>query len=104
MLESLGIDHRGIAEILGGVGFAALAFARHMPPPRADQVWLGAIFDTIQDLTKNNDRIGLRRNELLQILQQLPVSSGPQSQSYATLPYGITPPVIVTNAQEGKTK
>lgn len=80
--EALGIDKRGIAEMLAGAGVLALAFARHMPPPYEDQNWYGAVFDTVQDRFNNNDRIGLRR-------PRVPV---------------VTPPVMVPNAQEGNRK
>ena len=45
----------------GGAVVVALAAARHMPEPRAGSVFYAWVFDTIQDLAKNNDRIGKRR-------------------------------------------
>jgi len=54
-------DRRFIEEAAAGAGLALLTFARHIVPPREDQPILGSIFDTIQDLCKNNDRIGQRR-------------------------------------------
>lgn len=56
-----GIDHRGLAEAAGGIAVGFLAFARHIPPPFDNEPWKGAFFDTVQDLAKNNDRIGNRR-------------------------------------------
>lgn len=59
------IDHRMIAEALAGAVTTGvpigLAIARHMPAPLADSIYYAWIFDTVQDLAKNNDRIGLRR-------------------------------------------
>ena len=56
-------DRRFCEEAAAGVGLFSLTFARHCPPPPVDRPWLCAIFDTIQDLCKNNDRIGQRRVE-----------------------------------------
>ena len=55
------IDNRAIAEISAGAIPFGLAAARHMPAPVEGSVIYGWIFDTIQDLAKNNDRIGMRR-------------------------------------------
>lgn len=56
------VDHRGMAEFAGGAALVGLAAARHMPIPYEDQTILAWAFDTVQDVTKNNDRIGLRRS------------------------------------------
>lgn len=62
-LTSLGIDQRGIIELAGGASLFGLAAARHMPLPYEDKPLVVCwFFDTVQDLTKNNDRIGQRRS------------------------------------------
>jgi hypothetical protein len=49
------------AEISAAAVPLSLALARHMPAPIAGSVFYRWIFDTIQDLAKNNDRIGETR-------------------------------------------
>lgn len=55
------IDPRMIAECAGGATVVGLAAARHMPAPTQGSVFYRWIFDTVQDLAKNNDRIGEMR-------------------------------------------
>ena len=50
----------GVTFGLGG-GAGLITFLHHMPPPYADQQWWGAVYDSLQDLSKNMDRIGARR-------------------------------------------
>ena len=51
-------DPRTLAEIGGAATVALLAFTRHMPAPKPDSVIYRWVFDSVQDLAKNNDRIG----------------------------------------------
>lgn len=44
----------------GGVGI--VKFLSHAPAPMASNAWSGSIFDTLQDLVSNKERIGERRN------------------------------------------
>jgi hypothetical protein len=44
--------------VVGGGGVLFLAVARHMPAPLPESVYYRWFFDTVQDLAKNNDRIG----------------------------------------------
>lgn len=55
------IDPRMLAEAAGMTAVVGLAAARHMPAPKAGSVFYAWVFDTVQDLAKNNDRIGERR-------------------------------------------
>ncbi len=48
----------GIGLTGGGVGFVKLM--KHWPAPKKRNPKLGAIFDTIQDILSNNERIGQR--------------------------------------------
>lgn len=73
-LTSLGIDQRGIVELAGGASLFGLAAARHMPLPYEDKPMVCWFFDTVQDLTKNNDRIGQRRSRTA-----IPNGKGPQT-------------------------
>jgi hypothetical protein len=50
----------GIGLTGGGVGLIKLA--KHWPAPLKKNLKLGAIFDTIQDVISNNERIGQRRD------------------------------------------
>lgn len=54
---------------LGG-GAGIITFLHHMPPPFADQVWYGAIYDTLQDRIKNMDRVGARRERPQRVSQE----------------------------------
>tara|TARA_R110000868_G_scaffold64453_8_gene193507 strand:- start:1720 stop:1983 length:264 start_codon:yes stop_codon:yes gene_type:complete len=45
---------------LTGSGIGVLIIIRHLPTPPASPVWKGFVFDCLQDLAKNNDRIGER--------------------------------------------
>lgn len=54
------LDAGHITALSGAIGVAFLTFARHMPPPVKGARWLGALFDSVQDWCKNNDRIGER--------------------------------------------
>jgi hypothetical protein len=55
------LDRGFCEEAAAALGVLILALARHAPAPSAERPWVCAIFDTIQDLCKNNDRIGERR-------------------------------------------
>ncbi|MDE2099626.1 MAG: hypothetical protein KGL39_20405 [Patescibacteria group bacterium] len=55
------VDSRTLTEAAGTAAVIGLAAARHMPAPKTGSVMYGWIFDTVQDLAKNNDRIGQRR-------------------------------------------
>lgn len=62
--EFLGSHLNAIGTGLGlGSGVGVIKFLRHMPAPRAANLWQGSVFDTFQDLVSNNGRIGERRNE-----------------------------------------
>jgi hypothetical protein len=52
------IDSRTVAEISGTATVVGLALSRHMPAPKEGSVLYRWLFDTTQDLAKNNDRIG----------------------------------------------
>lgn len=56
-----------IKTILAGVGFTGggvgmLKYLKHVPAPKKDSLWLGSVFDTVQDVVSNNERIGQRRD------------------------------------------
>ena len=56
-----------IRTILAGVGFTGggvglIKLAKHWPAPLKKSLRWGAIFDTIQDVMSNNERIGERRD------------------------------------------
>ena len=47
---------------VGGFAFPFfLSLVKHAPAPKAASLWLGAIFDAVQDTAKNPERIGQRR-------------------------------------------
>lgn len=50
----------GIGLTGGGVGF--IKYMKHVPAPLKKSIWWGSVFDTIQDLISNNERIGQRRD------------------------------------------
>jgi len=55
------LDNARLLLISGGATALYLAVARHMPAPKKDSVYYAWLFDVAQDLAKNNDRIGERR-------------------------------------------
>ena len=55
------MDGRLAAEVSAAAVPLSLALARHMPAPSEGSLYYRWIFDTIQDLAKNNDRIGETR-------------------------------------------
>ena len=57
----LHLDSGHVALIVTNLTAIGLAFARHMPAPSPNSILYAWIYDSIQDLMKNNDRIGLRR-------------------------------------------
>ena len=54
----------GVATALGigSGGIGLLTYLKHMPAPLKKSIWIGSLFDSIQDLAKNNERIGQRRD------------------------------------------
>lgn len=56
--EHLRVFFAGIGLTGGGVGFIKLM--KHWPAPKKRNAKLGAIFDTLQDVISNNERIGQR--------------------------------------------
>ncbi len=62
---------------VGGGGVGVVKFLKHMPPPLLDNIWLGGIFDTAQDLVSNT-RVGERRlpdGTIVQLPQPLPIQA-----------------------------
>lgn len=45
---------------LGGGGVGLIKLIKHLPPPPIQAKWRGCIFDTLQDVASNNERIGQR--------------------------------------------
>jgi hypothetical protein len=73
-LFGMQMDPAHMAAILGVAGILSLAIARHMPCPLRSQrcsrwplyAW---VYDTIQDLAKNNDRIGKDREDPVSVTE-----------------------------------
>jgi hypothetical protein len=59
--------------IQGGLLVLMLTIARHLLAPKKDSQYYRVIFDVIQDLAKNNDRIGEVRNDPATIAVRPPV-------------------------------
>lgn len=58
-------DH--LRTVLAGVGFTGggvglLKYLKHVPAPKKESLWMGSVFDTVQDVVSNNERIGQRRD------------------------------------------
>jgi len=62
-----GTEIAGVMSSIGGVGAVCMAVVRHMPAPSAARNWRASmyrwLFDSLQDIFKNNDRIGERETE-----------------------------------------
>jgi hypothetical protein len=43
-----------------GSGIGLIKLVRYMPAPRVNHKWLGAVYDTLQDLVSNMARVGER--------------------------------------------
>ena len=57
---------RAVAATIGitGVGVGLVKVLRHAPAPRPGSLWAGCLFDTFQDLSSNDTRIGERRPDV----------------------------------------
>ena len=77
----------GIGLTGGGVGF--IKFLKHSPAPFQDEVWAGSVFDTLQDLVSNHERIGERRTRdgsRVDPVAQAPVVPAPVAASPQPVP------------------
>lgn len=57
-------DSRSVEEAITGGGIVAMAAARYMPFPVESSIYYAWLFDTIQSLAHNPDRIGKRRQPI----------------------------------------
>lgn len=85
-------DH--LRTILAGVGFTGggvglLTYMKHMPAPRRSSIWWASVFDTCQDLVKNNERIGQRRDADSVFVQQTEKGHTSSAQSVTLSPEDV---------------
>ncbi len=79
----------------GGVAFIKLA--KHWPAPLRKNLRTGAIFDTVQDVISNNERIGQRRDADSAFVTKTEASGKSASAQAITEP-------TAPNGQENETK